>query len=425
MKVLLIILDGLADRQAEELGGKTPLQAAQTPNLDKLALLSSSGIMHPISPGIAPSSELAHFILFGYPISEFPGRGYLEALGEGQSVDEDEIVLRASFVTVEEKGATLEIVGREDPTLEAQSDLSQGVEDEEISGVKIRFVLTGGRQGLLFLKGSVSSNITDADPFADNLPVIQIQALENAPDAKEAEKTADVLNQFLLRTYLRIKDRPLNFLVTKWAGRKASLDYFWEKYGFKGASIASGPLYKGLAKVVGLDHFDTEEKVRPEEDLLRRFDRAQKVMEEGYDFVYVHSKAADQAAHTKKPSLKREKIEELDRAFSTILKEEAFKQDALVVITSDHSTPSQGGLIHSGEPVPLLMLGKNVGQDEVKEFNEVSCLKGALGQVLGRDLMPLILNYTDRIRLSGSQPYSKKDFLARPSHPRLIPLRLK
>lgn len=421
MKALLIILDGLADRPAKELAGKTPLQAAQTPNLDKLASLGSCGLMHPISPGIASSSDLAHFSLFGYPVSQFPGRGYLEALGEEQNLAKDEIVLRASFVTVKENDGTLEIVSRQDPSLEMQANLAKEVVDEEIASIKIRFVYTGGRQGLLFLKGNVSSHITDSDPFATNLPVTKIQALETALDKKEAEKTAEVLNQFLLRTYQRIKDRPLNFLVTKWAGREAKLDSFWDKYGFKGASLASGPLYKGLARLVGLEHFDIEEGVQPEEDLKKRFAKAKELMEQDYDFVHVHTKVPDHAAHTKKPSFKMEKIKQLDKAFSSILKEKVFEKDTLVVITSDHATPSQGELIHSGEPVPLLMLGKNVGRDEVEEFSEVSCLGGALGQIYGRDLMPLILNYTDRIGYFSARPY-KKDFPARPSRARLTPL---
>ncbi|MFZ3062893.1 MAG: alkaline phosphatase family protein [Actinomycetota bacterium] len=467
MKVLLTILDGLADRPHKDLDGRTPLQAASTPVLDNLASLGITGTMYPISPGIAPSSDIAHFVLFGYPIEEFPGRGYLEALGEGFEIKDDEVVLRTSFVKVAEEPDHFQIVQR---VTEHEEDLclslAKKISPEEFNGVKVRFVYTGQRQGLLFLEGDVSPDVTDSDPFSNNLPVIKVQPMADASESERAEKTASALNKFLLRVHEKLRDEPLNFLVAKWAGpprragRKKALDPFWDRYSLKGASIASDILYKGLARTLGLDfylHQDTPVIASPDEggawqspngpaipsttsppviarseatwqshspqkDLIERFEKARKLMEQGYDFVHVHTKVPDKAAHTKNPELKKEKIEALDGAFSLFLDDSWWREDVLIAITADHATPSQGDLIHSGEAVPLAMVGPTVGTDNVDRFDEVSCHQGFLGQIYGRDLMPLILNYTDRIKYLGSRSFSK-DYLAKPTLSRLIPLK--
>lgn len=449
MKVLLVILDGLADRSHKDLDARTPLQAAQTPNLDKLASLGITGVMYPISPGIAPSSDLAHFVLFGYPIEEFPGRGYLEALGEGFEPKEDEVVLRTSFVKVAEEEDYFQIIQRvTEHEEELCLSLAERIEAQEFNGVKVKFIYTGQRQGLLFLEGNVSPDVTDSDPFSNNLPVIKVQPMADASEPEKAEKTASALNKFLLEVHERLRGEPLNFLVTKWAGRKRALDPFWEQYAMKGASIASDILYKGLSKAVGLDfylHQDTPvtasttpphviarspstslgatKQSHPcQKDLLDRFKKARQLLKKDYDFIHVHTKIPDKAAHTKNPVLKKEEIEALDGAFSLFLEDPWWREDVLIVITTDHATPSQGDLIHSGEAVPLAMIGQTVGTDEVDKFNEISCRQGLLGQIYGQDLMPLILNYTDRIKYLGTRPFPKPH-LAKPTPDRIIPLK--
>jgi 2,3-bisphosphoglycerate-independent phosphoglycerate mutase len=466
MKALLVILDGLADRPHKQLDGKTPLQAASTPNMDKLASLGITGTMYPISPGIAPSSDIAHFVLFGYPIEEFPGRGYLEALGEGFEPKEDEVVLRTSFVKVAEEPDHFQIIQR---VTEHEEDLclslAERIEAQEFNGVKVKFIYTGQRQGLLFLDGDVSPDVTDADPFSSNLSVIMVQPLAETLEPEKAQKTASVLNKFLLQVHERLSGEPLNFLVTKWAGRKKILDPFWDRYAMKGASIASDILYKGLAKALALDfclHQDTEPQpiiptsppptVIPgsvpqpviaspapslllragsggawqshscQKDLRERLEKARQLLKQDYDFIHVHTKVPDKAAHTKNLKLKKEKIEALDGAFSLFLEDPWWQQNTLIVITTDHATPSQGDLIHSGEAVPLAMIGQTVGADEVNKFDEVSCRQGLLGQIYGQDLMPLILNYTDRIKYLGTRPFPK-DHPSKPTPTRIIPLK--
>lgn len=435
MKVLLTILDGLADRPVPELGGKTPLEAAATPNLDRLAAQGLNGFMYTISPGMAPSSDLAHFLLFGYPLEEFPGRGYLEALGEGFSAQVGEVILRTSFVSVVEKGEHFDIVDRDVKVTEEDCQtLAAAVKGSSEHGINISFVYTGQRQGLLFLSGKASPEVTDSDPFSADLSVVKVQPLAEARDKPKAEQTAQVLNRFLVQAYDDLEQNPvnkqrrksglapLNFLTTKWAGQERELDSFWERYGLKGASIASSPLFKGLAGAVGLDFIDQVELDEAGEELAVRLQKAAELLQTGYDFVHVHSKAPDEAAHTKKPQHKKDVIEKLDKAFKLLVDDETLVEDCLIVITADHATPSRGTLIHSGEAVPVLFLGSTTGADEVKKFSESASRKGALGQFYGRDLMPLILNFTDRIKYFGSRNFGS-DYPARPSKDRIIPLR--
>jgi 2,3-bisphosphoglycerate-independent phosphoglycerate mutase len=301
-------------------------------------------------------------------------------------------------------------------------------------GIKISFVYTGKRQGLLFLSGQVSAELTDSDPFSDGLPVVKVQPLAEARDKSKAEQTAQILNHYLVDVFdhldqhpvnqKRRKDGlpPLNFLTTKWAGQERELDPFWDRYGFKGVSIASSPLFKGLAGAVGLDYIDQPELDDPGDDLASRLRKAAERLQKDHDFVHVHTKAPDEAAHTKRPRLKKEVIEKLDKAFNLLIDEKTLFDDCLVVITADHATPSQGTLIHSGEAVPVLFVGRAAGADDVKKFSESASRKGALGQLYGRDLMPLIINFTDRIKYFGSRNFGP-DHPARPSKDRIIPLR--
>jgi 2,3-bisphosphoglycerate-independent phosphoglycerate mutase len=420
MKVLLVILDGLGDRTAPELEYKTPLQLASTPNLDELASLGMNGLMYPLSPGIAPATELAHFVLFGYSLLHFPGRAVFEAVGEGLDLNDKDVVLRASFASVEERGESLVVVDRVIGTEEEiLSKLSEEISQKKFGNINFEFVYNSKRQGILFLKGGAAKEITDSDPFANNKPVIRVEAFEEAKEFEKATQTAECLNQFLKWVYHRLNEhplnkerrseglRPINFLVTKWAGLRRKLPSFYEMQGFKGATVSSGPMFEGLASEIGLDYLKAHALDDPTEDLNNRFRLAKDTLSSEYDFVHVHTKAPDEAAHTKDPLLKVKIIEKLDHAFSLLFSDDFIRDDILIVVTSDHCTPSSGFLIHSGEPVPIMLIGQSVRRDDVREFNELACLNGALGQIAGCDLMNVILNFTNRIKYFGSRLTSK------------------
>jgi 2,3-bisphosphoglycerate-independent phosphoglycerate mutase len=419
LRVLFVVLDGLGDKQYAELNGRTPLEAALTPNLDKLAASGINGVMYPFGPGIAPSSDIAHFRLFGYSSRDFPGRGYLEALGEGETVKDGDVVWRTSFVTVEQDDGKFIVTARERENEEKLALRAAGlVEDKEINGVNCRFAYTGQRQGFLFLSGEVSADVTDADALTVGLPVIKVEPLEAARDRAAAARTAEAVNRFMLKSAESLSGQPFNFLVMKWPGLRKNIRSFYDLTSFKGAIVADGALYKGLAQVTDMGYGPSAPGDSPEEVLAGGFGIARKLFQDGYDFIHVHSKVPDKAGHTKNPVFKKEQIERLDKAFAEL----SVDSETLVVITGDHATPCSGSMIHSGDAVPILMAGALCGADEVDTYSERACRAGSLGTFLGKDLMPLILNYTDRANYHGLRPYPFFSN-ARPTADRVNPLK--
>ncbi len=402
MKVLCVILDGLGDKNYAELNGRTPLEAADTPNLDRLAAGGINGVMFPFGPGIAPSSDIAHFRLFGYPAHGYPGRGYIEALGEGYNVKDDEVVFRTSFVTVEEADDRFTVISREREDENVLAREAAGmIKDQVIDDVSCRFVYNGSRQGLLFVSGDVSPDVSDADSLSIDMPVIQIEPLDTAGDAAAAGRTADVVNRFMLLSADALRDQPFNFLITKWPGRKKRFPSFYDLTSFKGAIVAEGSLYKGLASALGMGYHPSAGGKSPEAVLSGGVDIARRLFDDGYDFIHVHSKVPDQAGHAKNPEYKKTQVERLDEAFAAMQPD----RDTLCLITGDHATPCAGRMIHSGDAVPVLMTGALCGADDVEIYSEKACRAGALGVIRGKDLMPLILNYTDRANYHGLRPY--------------------
>lgn len=432
MKALVILLDGLADRPAPELKNKTPLQDAQTKFIDSLSKEGINGSMFTLSPGLAPSTELAHFALLGYEIEDFPGRGLLEAWGEGFEVAQDEVVIRGSFVSVAEEGNQF-VIKKRVPSFKEDEliELSSALKPYKKEGIALRFIYNSQRQGLLYLKGKTSSEITDSDPFFPGLPVLKVQPLAKAKNPAVAQQTALAVNEFLVSSYQtlsqhpvnRRRKEPLNFIVTKWAAKAPfSFPSFSDKFGLKGAMIASSKMLKGLSRLVGLDFFQIKKKW-VSLDLYSKIKLAFDKLGNDYDFVFVHTKAPDEAAHLKDPKRKKEVIEEIDQTLARLPLKKWSEQN-LLVITSDHATASRGELIHSGEPVPLLMVGKMTGADHITSFDEFSCVSGLLGHLRGQDLMPLILNYLDRINYAGATIFPDRK-ICRPVLNLIEPLRVK
>jgi 2,3-bisphosphoglycerate-independent phosphoglycerate mutase len=419
MRCILVILDGLGDRAHAALNGQSPLQAARTPHLDQLACMGMNGLYHPCLQGIPLSSEIAHFFIFGYDLDEFPGRGYIEAVGNGIEVEDNEVVLLCHVCSVVEKDNTLILIEESPAITESKlSLLLKEISPYTAGDITIRFVPTKGGDGFLIVSGQVSPAITDSNPIAEGRPLIAVQPTDTTP---EARKTASALNQYLRWIYKRLsshslnKDRKkehlplINILATQRAGRKQPLEPFFDRWGLRGLSIAAGPLYWGLCLEIGMDIVKVQESGDHEKDLKERLRQAHEA--EAYDFIHVHTKMPDEAAHTKDPLHKQEVIEALDRAMAFAVQDIATDPETLLVVTADHSTPSVGQMIHSGETVPLTMVGRYPRQDRVTAFNEVDCAGGGLGIVRGKELMYLILNFLDRAKMKGlmdtpiDQPY--------------------
>ncbi|UCE17641.1 MAG: 2,3-bisphosphoglycerate-independent phosphoglycerate mutase [Gemmatimonadota bacterium] len=409
MRSILVVLDGLGDRGYDVFEGETPLQAAHTPHLDRIAALGVNGLYHSTTQGMAMPSETAHFCLFGYDIGDFPGRGPLEAIGENISMGDGDVALLARIYSVEEKGRLL-VLRQENPEVDAETCrlLHKEVGRYEENGIEVEFVPTKGIQGILILRGEVSPRITDSNPIYEGRPLMEILPLS---DTEKGKRTADVLNNYLVWCYQRLSRHPVNLdrarrglpalngVGTQRAGGMKHVPPFRERWGLKAMSIASGAVYHGLCALIGMDCFKVGDTDAPDKDLRERLRIAKETKD--FDFVHVHTKAVDEASHTKSAQYKKDVIERIDLALAYALEEIIPDEEILFVVTSDHSTPSSGAMIHSGETVPLTMVGKYTRRDDVAAFNEISCAKGALGLVRGRELMHLILNFLDRAQLVG------------------------
>jgi 2,3-bisphosphoglycerate-independent phosphoglycerate mutase len=412
MRCILLLLDGLGDRSHSVLNSKTPLQAAHTPNLDKIAAIGMNGLFHPHLQGTALPSELAHFIMFGYRIEEFPGRGVVEALGEGIGVREGNVALLARIFSVSEEQNTL-VLRHENPDLDRKScqTLHKAVGRFNQRDIEVEFLPTKGIGGILLLRGDVSSAVTDSNPIAEGRPLMKVLPLRSMADDPRARKTAEVINDYLRWSYRTLSEHalnhkrvkkglpPINVVGTQRAGMMARLPSFTEKWGLKGLIIASGSVYHGLGRVIGMETRKVGDTDDPGRDLRERLEIAHKARE--YDFIHVHTKVTDEAGHTRNPLIKKRVIEAIDTALAYAVEEIVPDDEVLFIVAADHSTASAGAMIHTGENVPMVMTGKYVRRDDVRKFDEVSCATGSLSLVRGKELMYLVLNFMDRGKLWG------------------------
>lgn len=409
--IVLVVPDGAGDRPHEAIAGpvpgdpagqprpRTPIEAADTPNLDALATLGRCGLLHPLGPGLAPSSHQAHFALFGYSERDFPGRGTLEALGEGVPPAPGEVVLRANLVRVTERDGALWIDERPDPRTGDAPYLAGATLDTEIDGVRVRFVHTGALQGLLFLTPSdgrpLSHFVSDADPLHADTHVLEVQPLEEAPDPSAAARTAGVLNAWIRYSRDALEGGPLDAMLVKWAGEAMHTTPFGRRFGLRGISLGAGPLYAGLSAAVSLDHRELGTERDAEADVAVRVEATIALLAEGYDFIHLHTKWPDMAGHHKDPARKADVIAGVDRALVPLVPL-VEGGEIVVAVCPDHQTPSAGPLYHGGGAVPLLIAGGVAGADSVTAYGESACATGSLGTVRGTDVLPLALDAADR-----------------------------
>ena len=407
-------MDGVGDRSYKILNNRTPLQEAHTPNLNRLAKLGSNGLFHSSLVGRCLPSETAHYLLFGYDPQNFPGRGLLEAVGEGVSFNDEDVLSLAHLACIKwDEGIPVLTHGRKaikDDTREIEK-LFSAVTPYETQGVRFNLCRTGPNDAILVISGDVSPHVSDSDPMIIGRPMAKVKPVSGNPEPEKAAKTADALNNYLSychsiltghevnRHRTQAKLPSANFLATQRCGRRIPQEPFYELWDLKGMLIGSGSLYMGLALELGLKPFRVKDSEHPGEDLKERIRIA--VSDTSHDFIHVHTKAPDEAGHTKDPVRKKEVIELLDQGLDELVREVKERNDMLVVVTADHSTPSSSALIHSGEPVPLTLIGPNVRRDEVNAFDEVSAASGCMGLLRGQELMLMVLNYSDRSMLHG------------------------
>jgi len=385
-KLILVVIDGLGGLPVR---GKTELEAAKIPNLDRLASKSICGLIDPISYGITPGSGPSHLALFGYdPLQYEIGRGVMEALGIDIPLTQNDLAARGNFATIDERGIVVDRrAGRIATEKNREICRFLGNEIKEIEGVRIsvypgkehRFVLVFRGEGL-------RDDLTDADPQKDGLQAKGTEAL-----SKEARRTAEVVNLYFKKANGVLRPfHPANTILLRGFSKIPHLPTMSDRFKLRPAAIATYPMYRGLARLVGMEILETGETLREEAETLKKyFDR--------HDFFYIHFKKTDSAGEDGNFKLKVKVLEEIDRVIPSILK---LKPDVLAV-TGDHSTPSllKG---HSWHPNPILLYSKYVRPDGIRRFTERHCQKGQLGRFAAVHLLPLMLANGMKLKKFGA-----------------------
>jgi 2,3-bisphosphoglycerate-independent phosphoglycerate mutase len=404
-KAMLIVMDGLGDRPLKELGNRTPLEAARTPNLDALAARGITGMMNAIGIGQRPGSDTSHLAILGYDIERYyTGRGTIEVSGLGMGLEAGDVALRGNLGTVDEN---LTVTDRR-----AGRITDTGPFVAELNGLKYQNITllvqpgTGHRAGIILRGPGLSSRISDNDPHEVGVKVHEVHALDDSP---EAAFTAEVLNYFLAEAHKILAANPLNqervqqgkppatYLLARGAGYYKKIEKFGERYGLRACAIAGGGLYKGIGAFTGMEVFKVAGATGlPNTDIAAKFRVALEALAGAYDFAFVHIKATDTFAEDGDFQGKLEFINRIDAAAGLLL-----EAPHLLVFTADHTTPCILKR-HSGDPVPIMMIGEGmVRPDEVAAFGERPCARGAMGRLTGLQVMPEIINLLGLAPLIG------------------------
>jgi len=385
-KLVLVVIDGIGGLPVR---GKTELEAANTPNLDRLVRRSTCGLIDPISYGITPGSGPSHLALFGYdPFRYEIGRGVMEALGIGLTLTKEDLAARGNFATINEEGLIIDRRAGRISTEKNQKlcDLLQK-EIRDINGVQV-FIYPGKehRFVIVFKGEGLRGELTDADPQKEGLKAKGTEALTS-----EAQKTAEIVNQYIKKaTELLQPFKPANTILLRGFSKIPEIPSMRERFKVRAAAIATYPMYRGLARLVGMEVLSSGETPKEEVTALREhYDR--------FDFFYIHFKKPDMAGEDGDYKKKVKAIEEVDRLIPSLLK---LNPDVLV-ITGDHSTPTILKS-HSWHPNPILLYSKFIRPDGVKRFTEKDCQKGELGRFPATEILPLMLANGLRLKKFGA-----------------------
>ncbi|MCJ7605767.1 MAG: 2,3-bisphosphoglycerate-independent phosphoglycerate mutase [Dehalococcoidales bacterium] len=375
-KIVMLIIDGLGGLP-DPATGKSELETAILPNLDALAARSICGLADPVGPGITPGSGPGHLAVFGYdPITCQIGRGALEAVGIDVELQPNDVAARGNFCTVDENGIiTDRRAGRVATNISAK--LCELLEKVTIPGITLlvrpvrehRFVVVFRGDGLV-------AEVTESDPSQKG-----VKPLPVAPESPDGRKLAGVANEFIEKAAVILAGRhPANMVLLRGFARKPDFPTMQEIYKLNPLAIALYSMYRGLARLVGMDVDDSGGSTLQDEI------KALKKNYGAYDFFFVHVKWTDSAGEDGDFARKVKILEEVDAVIPSIL---ALKPDVLVV-TGDHSTPAavQG---HSWHPVPVLINAKHCRPDAVTEFTETAFIAGGLGRILSSQIMPLAM----------------------------------
>jgi 2,3-bisphosphoglycerate-independent phosphoglycerate mutase len=425
-KILYIVLDGLGDLPLKELDDKTPLEAALTPNMDRLAQAGRTGIVYPVGKGIAPESDIAVISLLGYDAHKYyTGRGPLESFAEGLTVSDGDVAFRVNFATVASDGRTIQDrrVGRNLTTDEATA-LSKEINSKvTLSTGTFEFKNTIGHRGVLVIRGArskLSGWITNTDPaygrqgvFGVALEkfdkfVAEAKPMEGYEQEAPAQEAANLLNEFTQKSYkvlseslvnkkrIAEKKMPGNIILSRDAGdHLPKFPPISSVFNLRFGSFVQMPVERGIALLTGIEIIDVPQSTG---HLDVDYPIWAKVALEAikiYDGIYVHIKGPDEPAHDGDFKLKKEVIEAIDKHFFSNLLPKLDMSSTIIVVTADHSTVC-AIKAHSADPVPLLVTGGNIKADGSMSFSERSSRLGSIGEIKGLEIMPLLVKLASK-----------------------------
>ncbi|MEM2106186.1 MAG: alkaline phosphatase family protein [Candidatus Bathyarchaeia archaeon] len=421
MRLLYIVIDGMGDLPIPELAGKTPLEAAETPNLDRLAEKGKLGLMYTVREGVAPESDVAVISILGYdPFTYYTGRGPLEAVGSNINFEDGDLALRCNFATADMNNKIIDRrVGRNLTTGEAE-ELSRTINSEvklESVPSSFEFKSTIGHRAVLVIrkkgKGRLSGNITNTDPAytrvgslgsAEPEPETNLKMSKPMDETYEAKISAELLNEFTKKTRILLEDHPINLkrqsegklkanvILSRDAGSELpKLFNINRKYNLKFASIVEMPVERGISMLAGMSMIE----IPPTGDLKHDSRiKAEKILQniDHYDIFYIHLKGPDEPAHDGDYVSKKRTIEIIDSYFLGGILPNLSLQDTVICVTADHSTPCKLRR-HTSDPVPLLVSGGRIKPDGLVKFSERECARGSLKIISeGSKLMPMLVS---------------------------------
>ncbi|MFN2153727.1 MAG: 2,3-bisphosphoglycerate-independent phosphoglycerate mutase [Anaerolineae bacterium] len=385
-KVVLLVMDGLGGLPLTE-DGMTELEQAHTPNLDKLAARSLCGLSTPVAPGIEPGSGPGHLSLFGYdPLEHEIGRGVLEALGIGFDLRPEDIAARGNFCTLDENGLVVDRRAGRIPT-ETNMRLVSKLRTISLPGVQTFVETVKEHRFVLVLRGEgLVDGLTETDPLVTGKPQLEVQALR-----PEAEPTAALFNRWMQEALKVLADEhPANGCNLRGLAKDPGLPQVGEICGWRAGAIATYPMYRGVAKLTGMDVLPTGDTIDDEVETLKEHWAE-------YDFFFFHVKKTDSYGEDGNFVAKVEVIEHVDHVLPDIL---ALEPD-VIIVTGDHSTPAKLKS-HSWHELPLLFWAEDIRPDNVTQFGERPCMLGGLGHIRHVDLLPLAMAHARRLTRYGA-----------------------
>lgn len=385
-RIVLVVMDGLGGYADAEHGSE--LEEAATPHLDHLAAEGVTGLLEPVGPGITPGSGPGHLALFGYDPLEYElGRGALSAAGLGFELQPGDVAARGNLCSLAPDGTVADRRAGRIPDDEARALVERLERGVELDGVEVFFRHEKEHRVLVVLRGAdLDPRVTDTDPQQVGVPPLPPQPLD--PVAKRtAEVVAELDTQ--VRALLVGNERAHALLLRGFEGRR-ELPTFTERYGLRAGAVAVYPMYRGIARLVGMEVLGTPTDLDGQLALLQEHWSE-------FDYFFIHHKATDSAGEDGDRARKVAAIEALDAVIPEV---RALGPDVLVV-TGDHATPTQMAS-HSWHPVPVVLWSPRCGRDEVERFGERACRHGGLGIRPTKDLMPIMLANAGRLAKYGA-----------------------